>query len=338
MLSLQSIAHELGGVVRGDPDVSVTNIAVLDDAHDNQISFYISDRYSQQLKSTKAAAVLLAEKDAELCPVNCVVVDNPELSYIKLVHLFYPKQDLMPGIHPTAVVSSTAKVDPSAQIGPYCVIGDGVFVGARSQVKAHCVLEKDCKIGDDVILHSHVTLYSNVTCGNRVIIHSSSVIASDGFGNVFSQGRWSKIPHVGGVLIEDDVEIGASTTIDRGRVKDTVIRRGVKLDNQIHVAHNVIIGENTVAAANVGIAGSTQIGRQCMIGGMVGIADNLCISDGVVLLAASSIGASVEKPGVYSNSINRPIPYFKWNRIASAVLNLLTLRKTIKKVEEQLHD
>jgi UDP-3-O-[3-hydroxymyristoyl] glucosamine N-acyltransferase len=331
MFSLQDIANKLGGFVHGDAGSLIDGLASLEDAGEKQISFFISERYREALKSTRASAVLLAEPYAADCPVDCIVVENPQLSYIDLAKLFKPKYEIKPGVHPTAVVSDTAIIHNTAVIGPYCVVGERVQIGARTELKSHCVIESDCVIGEDALLYSHVTFYNNVKCADKVIVHSASVIGSDGFGNVQHQGRWNKIPHLGGVTIEDDVEIGASTTIDCGRVKDTILRRGVKLDNQIHIAHNVDIGEDTAMAACSAIAGSTKVGKRCMFSGKVGVADNLTIADEVIFLASSIVCSSIEKSGIYSNSITRILPHTQWNRIVSVILKLPEWKKKLKK-------
>ena len=301
--SLGELAVRFGLELRGEPDLRVSRVATLSNAEPGAISFLANSRYRRQLDTTRATAVVVAAKDAADCPVAALIDSNPYLAYARIAALMHPEAPLAAGIHPSAVVSSGARIAASAYVGPLCVIEDDVEIGERVFVGPQCIVQRGVRVGEDSRLMARVSLCPQVVIGRRCILHAGSVVGADGFGFAPYSGTWVKVPQVGSVRIGDDVEIGANTTIDRGAIDDTVVEDGVKLDNQIQVGHNVTIGAHTAIAGCTGISGSVTIGRRCMIGGMVGIAGHLTIADDVAVTGCSLVSASIKTPGSYSSGM-----------------------------------
>lgn len=299
--TLGQLAQILNAQLKGDPHCVVEGIATLQSATSAHISFLSNSTYKKYLANTQAAAVILTAEDAAACPTNALIVTNPYLCYCKLSQLFLEFENITAGIHPSAIIGKNCDIDPSASIGPYCVIGDGVKIAAEVVVGAHGTIGNHCHIGAKTHLWPNVTLYYQSRIGNNCVIHSGVVIGSDGFGFANDKGRWEKIAQLGRVIIGDNVEIGANTTIDRGALDDTIIEEGVKLDNQIQVGHNVTIGAHTAIAGCVAIAGSTTIGKYCAIGGGSCIAGHLSIADKVTITGMSGVHTSIAESGVYSS-------------------------------------
>lgn len=300
--TLGQLAQRIGGQVKGDAGAAISRVAPLLTAQSGDISFLSQPRYRKHLAVTGASAVILSAADVEACPVAALVVDNPSVAYARIAALLNPtaRQE---GIHPAAVVSPASHIHPSAWIGPLCVVEEGVEIGARASLGPGCVIGRNSRVAEDSVLLARVTLCSDSQIGRRVLLHPGVVIGSDGFGYANDNGVWVKIPQLGRVRIGDDVEIGANTTIDRGALDDTVIEDGVKLDNQIQVAHNVRIGAHTAIAACVGIAGSTSIGKRCSIAGGVGIIGHIEIADDVHITGMTMVTKSILQPGVYSSGL-----------------------------------
>ena len=247
--------------------------------------------------------MILSQAEAEECQANAIIAKNPYYVYSQIAHYFRSKETVSLGVHETAIIGKDCHIDVSASVGPYAVLGAGVTIGKQVVIGAHCALGDNVTIGDDSRLDARVTLYRNVTLGKRVHIASGAVIGSDGFGLAPCDGKWHMIPQLGAVRINDDVTIGANTTIDRGAMQDTVLEEGVKLDNLIQVGHNVQIGAHTVVAGCVALAGSSKIGRHCIIGGASNIAGHIELTDHVVLTGMSAVTKSITEPGVYSSGI-----------------------------------
>ena len=292
-----------GLTLRGEPGITVRSVATLSRAEPGTISFLANSRYRKLLEITRAGAVILSAEDESHCPVPALIHPNPYLAYARIAGLLHPESTRAPGFHPSAVLGVRAKVAASASIGPLTVVEDDAEIGERVAIGPGCIVRAGAKIGADSVLVASVNLYPGVTLGQRCILHAGAVVGADGFGFAPNAGGWVKVPQVGSVRIGDDVEIGASTTIDRGAIDDTVVEDGVKLDNQIQVGHNVVIGAHTAIAACTGISGSTVIGRRCMIGGMVGFAGHLTIADDVVVTGCSLVSASIKKAGSYSSGM-----------------------------------
>jgi UDP-3-O-[3-hydroxymyristoyl] glucosamine N-acyltransferase len=281
-LTLGQIASRLGGRVAGDPQTLIRQVGSLDHAAAGQITFLNSRKLAERLSQTRAAAVIVAPENEGLTKLPRIVVDNPYAYFARVSQLFNPVLLQAPGVHPSAVVSSSARLGKGVSVGAGCVIGEEVV------------------IGDDSCLYPRVVIYPRCSVGKRVIIHAGAVIGADGFGIAREEGRWVKIPQIGGVRIGDDVEIGANTTVDRGALDDTVIEEGVKIDNQVQVGHNVHIGAHSAVAGCVGIAGSARIGRHCTIGGAAMIHGHITIVDHVHVSAGTLISRSLTKPGTYT--------------------------------------
>ena len=281
-LTLGEIVQRLGGRVAGDPQTLVHQVASLEGAAPQHISFFTGSRYRAQLAATRAGAVILGPEAERETTLPRIVAQNPYAYFARLSQLFNPLVVQPPGVHASAVVAKSAKLGARVSIGAGCAIGERVT------------------IGDDSVLYPRVVVYPGCSIGARAIVHGGAVIGADGFGIAEDEGRWVKIPQIGAVRIGDDVEIGANTTIDRGAIEDTVIEEGVKLDNQIQVGHNVRIGAHTAIAGCTGIAGSADIGRHCTIGGAAIILGHLRIADHVNISAGTLISRSILKPGTYT--------------------------------------
>jgi UDP-3-O-[3-hydroxymyristoyl] glucosamine N-acyltransferase len=245
--------------LRGEPSLRVSRVATLSHAGAGSLSFLANPRYRKQMESTRATAVLVGPEHAAGCPVAALIDPNPYLAYARIAELLHPQAPPVAGIHPTAVVSVSARIAASASVGPLAIIEDDVDIGERVVVGPGCIVQQGVHVGADSRLVSRVNLYAGVRIGQRCILHAGAVVGADGFGFAPDAGTWVKVPQVGSVKIGDDVEIGANTTIDRGAIDDTVVEHGVKLDNQIQVGHNVTIGAHTAIAGCVGISGSTPI-------------------------------------------------------------------------------
>ena len=301
--SLGELAVRFGCTLKGDPDLRVAHVATLERADPQSLTFLANPKYRRYLSQTQAGAVVLDAKSAADCPVAALIAKNPYAVYARIAAHLHPAPSVIPGRHPSAVVDPSAVIDPTAAIGPCAVIGARAKIGARCSIGPGCVLLDDVTLGADTRLIANVTLCNSVVLGERCLAHPGVVIGADGFGLAPAEGEWLKVPQVGGVRIGNDVEIGASTTIDRGAIDDTVIGDGVKLDNQIQIGHNVRIGAHTVIAGCSGVSGSTTIGSRCMLGGMVGVAGHLTICDDVVLTGKSFVSSDIRKPGYYSSGI-----------------------------------
>ncbi|MGE5467132.1 MAG: UDP-3-O-(3-hydroxymyristoyl)glucosamine N-acyltransferase [Ignavibacteria bacterium] len=299
---LGDIVSRFGGTLVGAPDIAITGLAPLDGAGPGQLSFLSNPKYRNQLAATGAAAVILAPEAATACPVAAIVTPQPYLYFARVSQWLNAPARPAPGIHPTASVASAIPADCSigahAWIGPDARLGSGVVIGANCSIGAGTV------IGAGSWLYPNVTIYQDCAIGARAIVHSGAVIGADGFGFARERdGAWVKIPQTGRVVIGDDVEIGANTTIDRGALGDTVIEDGVKLDNQIQVGHNVRIGAHTAMAGCVGIAGSAAIGRRCTVGGGAVILGHLKLADDVNVSAGTLVAKSIPTAGNYTGTV-----------------------------------
>jgi len=332
-LTLELLATRLGCEFDGDADCLITGVATLQDAVSGQLSFLASSKYRAYLAETTASVVVLSLQDRDVCPVNVLISSDPYLTYARATQLLYPDERHSGGVHPTAVIDGAAEVDATAWVAAHCLIGPGVIVGANTQIGAGCILDHDISVGRDSRLMANVTIHGHATLGERCVIQPGAVIGSDGFGYANDSGAWVKIPQVGGVVLGDDVEVGANTTIDRGAMSDTIIGEGVKLDNQIQIAHNVHIGEHTAIAGCTGIAGSTHIGKHCAIGGHVGIVGHLTIADGVKISAKTFVSQSIQASGFYSSGT--PVELnARWRKNFVRMKQLDKMARRIKMLEK----
>jgi UDP-3-O-[3-hydroxymyristoyl] glucosamine N-acyltransferase len=297
---LGEIVARLGGDLLGNAEIEIGRIATLERAGPGDLTFLSNARYRPQLRDTRAAAVILAHGERDATELPRILCDDPYLYYARAAQLLSADRRPAPGVHSQAVVEPGALVPPSVAIGPFCRVGAGARLGERVVIESGCSIGEDVQIGEDSRLYSSVTIYPRSIIGKRVVVHAGAVIGADGFGMAQDAGRWIKIPQTGRVLIGDDVEIGANTTIDRGALDDTVIEEGVKLDNQIQIGHNVRVGAHTIMAACVGIAGSARIGRHCAIGGGARIWGHIEIADHVNISATAEVMKSITRAGTYT--------------------------------------
>ena len=333
--SLAELAGRFGGTVLGDAAVRVRQVAPLETAGPDELSFLTNRKYQKLLSTTRAAAVLLAEDSAAATQLPRIVCKNPYASYARIAALINPESRPVAGIHAKAVVDAQARVAASASVGPCAVIEQGADIGEDVVIGANCFVGQGVRIGAHSRLHPHATIYHDCVIGERVIVHSGVVIGADGFGMAMDEGRWLKIPQIGRVLIGDDVEVGASTTIDRGALDDTVIEEGVKLDNQIQIGHNCHIGAHTAIAGCTGIAGSTRIGKYCMLGGNAMISGHLTIADRVVVSGGTLVAKSITAPGTYT-AVFPMLPHDQWLKNAALVRHLDEMMDRVRDLEDKM--
>jgi len=331
-LSLGELAVRFGCELRGDPDTRVERVATLANADERALAFLANPRYRAQLAESRAAAVVLDKRDAGGCRAALLVCANPYATYARIATLLHPPPPLASGVHPTALIATGARVDPSAEVSAYASIADGVTIGPRAFIGPHCHLAEGVSLAADVRLVARVTLGHGVQIGARSVLQPGVVIGADGFGFAPEKGTWLKVPQVGSVRVGADVEVGANTTIDRGAIEDTVIEDGVKLDNLIMIAHNVRIGAHTAIAACTGISGSTSIGKRCMIGGAVGIGGHLSIADDVVITGKSSVSHSITSAGVYSSTLPTEEVH-TWRRLVARFKRSGVLEQRVRRLE-----
>ena len=303
--TLRELVDRFGGACGADLERSVIGFATLEDATPEHLAFVTTARYRNAIEASSAAAVLVTGKDAEHLlsqPQRLWICLDPYLQFARIAQFIEAanRPPLAPGVDPNATIAASAHIAPNARIEPHAVIGADVVIGAHVRVGAGTIVGDGCMIGDGSLLHPKVVIYPGCVIGARAIVHSGAVIGADGFGFAKDGPHWVKIPQVGGVVIGDDVEIGANTTIDRGALNDTRIGNGVKLDNQIQIGHNVQVGEDTIMAAGVGVAGSAIIGRRCMIGGAARIMGHVTIADDVVVSTQTFVSRSISKAGQYT--------------------------------------
>ena len=333
--SLAELAGRFGGTVLGDAAVRIRQVAPLETAGPEEITFLTNRKYQKLLSTTRAAAVLLAEDSADAARLPRIICKNPYATYARIAALINPDVRPGAGIHARASVDAHARVAVSASVGPGAVIENDAEIGDGAVIGANCFVGQGARIGANSRLHPNVTIYHDCVLGERVILHSGVVIGADGFGMAMDDGRWLKIPQIGRVLIGDDVEVGASTTIDRGALGDTVIEEGVKLDNQIQIGHNCHIGAHTAIAGCTGIAGSTKIGKYCMLGGNAMISGHLSIADRVVVSGGTLVAKSITEPGTYT-AVFPMQPHKEWLKNAALVRHLHELMERVRGLEDEV--
>ena len=334
-LTLSQLAEHLDVELRGDAAVSVSSAAGLQQAGPGALSFLANPRYRKYLSNTRASAVIVSAQDAQASPVPVLISANPYACFARAVRLLYPERSQQAGIHPTASIAGTAQVDPGAWIDAGSVIGEEARVGSGVQIGPGCIIGSAVRIGEGSRLVARVTVLAESRIGRNVILHPGVVIGSDGFGMARQGERWQKVPQIGSVQVGDDVEIGANTTVDRGALENTVIEEGVKIDNQVQIAHNVFIGAHSAIAACVGIAGSTRIGRHCTLAGGVGIVGHLEVTDHVHITGMSMVTRSIRYPGTYS--AGTPLmDNLQWRRNAIRIKQLDNLTRRVSKLEKSI--
>jgi UDP-3-O-[3-hydroxymyristoyl] glucosamine N-acyltransferase len=334
--TLGDLAQRIGGRVVGDDSVVISGLGSLTNAQPDQLTHLSSRAYRHLLPHTRAAAVLLKGDDLRRCPTHALVVTHPYLAFAKLSHLFAEEPAPTPGIDASARIAASARCGARASIGANVVIGAQCRIGDDVTIGPNCVIGDACELSDGVRLMASVTLYRRVSIGRRSVVHSGAVIGADGFGFVADErGAQHEIAQVGGVVLGEDVSVGAATTIDRGAIDDTVIGDGVKIDNQVQIGHNCTIGAHTVICGCVGIVGSTRIGAQCVLAGGVGVGGDgpIEIVDRVVVSGMTHVSRSITESGVYSGGVLHSAT-LKWKRNALRFAELDDLAKRIAQLEK----
>ena len=332
--TLQELEKLSGGELRGDPQQKITGAASLAEATPGEISFFANPRYAAQLRKTRASAVFVPLNFSEEISAALIRVSNPAKAFEQVVLKFAPKPiEFAPGIHPSAIVDPSARLGKDVSIQPNAVIQPGVNIGDNSVIGAGCYIGHETTIGAGCTIYARVTIRERTRIGARVVIHSGAVIGADGFGFEQAHGRYEKVPQLGIVQIDDDVEIGANTTIDRARFGRTWIQEGVKIDNLVQVAHNVVIGKHTVIAAQTGISGSTRIGEGVLMGGQVGVAGHIEIGDGTIVGAQAGVTKSISGGTWWSTPI---VPLAAAKQHTAWVHRLGKLIERVKAIEKKL--
>jgi len=332
-MKLRALAEHLGCELRGDGEIEIHGVRSLEDAGVGDVAFLANVRYAPQLATTKASAVIIAASAPEV-PIATLRAENPYLCFARALTLFQPPRRPPVGVHPTAVIAPSARVGEGASIGAYAVVGERVEIGPRVTLHPHVTIYDDVRIGADFVAHAGAVIREDIRIGDRVIIHPGAVLGADGFGFAPSSEGAVKIPQTGTVTIEDDVEIGANTTIDRATLGSTTVRSGAKLDNLVMVGHNCEVGAHSFLAAQVGLAGSTKIGRGVQMGGQAGIAGHLTIGDGVRIVAQSGVPSSVPAGHVVGGY--PAVEVTLWRRISAVLPRLPELFRRVRRLERAL--
>lgn len=331
ILSADSLSVE----VKGDPSCQITALAPIDKAKTGELTFLDNTKYRVFLETTKASAVILSPSEADAVE-NAIVTKQPYVAYAHIARLFKHDFGFKPGVHVSAVIDETAEVASTAFVGANVVVEAGAKIGEYVQIHSGTVVGQGATVGDNSVLYANVTLYHKVVIGERAIIHSGAVIGADGFAFApYVEGTWYKIEQFGRVVIEDDVEIGANTCVDRGAMHDTIIRKGVKIDNLVQIAHNAEIGDHTAIAGCAGVAGSAKIGKHCMIGGGAGISGHIEIGDKVTILAMAGVHKSLKEPGMYAAGVECA-PVMKHAKNAASFRHLSKLVERVNQLEARL--
>lgn len=335
--TLKEIAKLINGQVSGDDSVVITGVSGIKEACEGDITFLANPKYLPLIDKTQASAVIAsAQIQSDALPI--IRVDNPSLAFSKVVSLFVPSESNHPkGIHPSAILGKNAAFGNDVAIGPYCVIEDNVSIGDGTIIYSGSFVGYSTKIGSNCLIYPNVSIRERVIIGSRVIIHSGTVIGSDGFGYVEAvDGTHQKIPQIGSVEIKDDVEIGANVTIDRARFDKTIIGKGTKIDNLVQIAHNVVIGENSIIIAQAGISGSTTIGKNVTIAGQAGLVGHITIGDKAILAAQAGVTKSVPPETLVSGYPARPHEVAK--KVNACVQNLPKLYETVKELKKKIEE
>jgi UDP-3-O-[3-hydroxymyristoyl] glucosamine N-acyltransferase len=333
-MKLGEIAERLGCELCGDANVEIHAMAPIEDADPGTLTFVANPRYHPYLRTTRASAVIIGLTEGDT-PLPCLRATDPYLAFAQALELFYIAPPMPSGIHPTAVIAASASIGRAAAIGPFCVIGEEVIIGDEARLDAHVVVYPQARIGSTFRAYAHVVVRERVIIGNRVILQSGCIIGGDGFGYVMgADGSARKIVQAGTVIIEDDVEIGANTTVDRAAVGATVIRRGAKLDNLVMVAHGCSIGEGSALAAQVGLSGSTRVGRFVRLGGQVGTAGHMSIGDGAQVGAQSGVPHDVPAGSIVAGY--PAVDIRLWRRMSAASARLPEMLRRLRQIENAL--
>ncbi len=337
MFTLKDIAAAVTGDLIGDGDIPINGIAGIQSAAEGKISFLTHGSYLRFVPECKASALIIGTKTprADVSAVkNLIIVDNPELAYITVAGMFQQRPVVRPGIHPTAQVNPGAVISARASIGAFACIEDNARIDDNVTIYPYVYIGQNVTVGQDSTIYPHVTIYRDTAIGRNVIIHANTVIAADGFGYAWDGSKHAKIPQIGSVVIEDDVEIGANTAIDRASLEKTVIGKGTKIDNLVQIAHNVTIGQNSIIVSQVGIAGSTRIGSNVVLAGKTGVRDHVTIGDRVMAGGGTGITKDVPAGSVIWGTPH--MPHKEWIKLQVYMKKLPALFDRIKKIEKKL--
>ncbi len=332
-MKLSQLSELINGTVSGNPDIEITGVAGIEDAQTGDIT-YVSDKKSLTNLDNITASALIVKDKIEGISASLVLVDNPQYAFAKALEIFYKKPVKPSGVSDKAFIGNNVSIGDDVSIHQFASIGDNTVIGSRVTIMPGVCIAGDVTIGDDCYLHPNITIETNVTIGNKVIIHAGTVIGSDGFGYVMEKGEHYKIPQVGGVIIQDNVEIGANVTIDRATTKNTIIGAGTKIDNLAQIAHNVTIGSHCIIVSQVGISGSVEIGDGVILAGQVGVRDHIKIGSGAIIGSQSGVGQSIPEGQVFSGS--PAIPHSKWLRAQSIFAKLPEYVKRLTALEKKI--
>ena len=334
--TLRELAGLVGGDIAGDENVIINGVASIDTAKEGDITFIAGPKYIAGISGTKASAIIASPEIKERHGRNFLYVKNPYLAFAKTLAFFNPPHLPYQGVYPGAYIHHTAEIGSSVSIYPYVYIDEGANIGDRAVLYPGVYIGRDASIGDDTVLYSNVSVRERCRIGKRVIIHCNSVVGSDGFGFAKDGSEYHKIPQIGIVRIEDDVEVGACVTIDRATLGETVVGRGTKIDNLVQIAHNVTIGEDSVIVAQAGIAGSTKLGNRVTLAGQVGVVGHIEITDDVVIGSQSGVAQDITDKGVFSGT--PAIPHREWLKAQNIFAKLPEMRKKILELEKRVEE
>jgi len=336
-MKLKEISIELNCDLVGDSETEITGVAPIEMAQSGQLTFLSNKKYRRYLATTNASTIILQNADDLPAGKSAIISSDPYLTFGQAMNLLHPSFTPERSVHPSAVISPSARIGQNISVGPFSVIGDNVIIGENVSILPHCVIYPDVQIGNDALIHSHCVIREGCKLGDRVILQNHVVIGSDGFGFAKrSDNSWLKISQAGVVIIEDDVEIGAGSAIDRATIGATVIGKGTKIDNLVQIGHGSTVGQNTLLCAQVGLAGSTRVGNEVILSGQVGAAGHLEIGDGVIATAQTGIPNSVEAGKVISGY--PAIDNRDWLKSSAIFAQLPKLQKEIRELKERLSE
>jgi len=342
-LKIQEIASFINGKIIGDPNTEINNVAKIEDAKSGDLTFLYLSSYEKFFKSTKASVIIVKQDfNKSRNDITYLEVNSPEKAFFAILKKFFSPEFSLEGVDPTASINKSAKIGDNVSIGKNVVISENCKIGNNNKIYHNTVILENSEIGDDCLIFPNVNIRENCKVGNRAIIHSGTVIGSDGFGFIPDEkGVYQKIPQIGNVIVEDDVELGSNVSIDRAAIGSTIIKRGCKIDNLVQIAHNVVVGEDTVISAQAGISGSTKIGKNCILAGQAGLVGHIELGDNVVITAQSGVSKSFLKPGYYMGTPAAEIKSHQklqaqLRNIPNYIEEINNLKIEIKSLKEQI--
>lgn len=343
-IKVKDAAGLIGGKIIGNPDAEIFNVAKIDEANQGDLTFLYHPSYIKNLETTKASVILIKDDiERKREDLIYIVVDNPQAALQKILVKFFSSEIEIQGIHSSAIIDESAQIGDNVAIGANVIISKGCKIGNNSKIMHNTVILQNVIIGENTLIYSNVSIREECSVGSNVIIHSNTVIGSDGFGFTPDEnGVYHKVPQIGNVIIEDNVELGSNVSVDRASMGSTIIKKGVKIDNLVQIAHNVVIGENTVISAQSGISGSTKVGKNCMFGGQVGTVGHIEIADGTIIGAQSGVARAIIKGGKYFGSPARDLGFTMrleahFRQLPEYAQRIKDLEKKIEALEKENH-